>query len=188
MPRLKFVSNVEGADTIDLHDAIITIGRGVENTVCIEDANISKYHVLLVKEGDSYRIFDLHSFNGTTVNGQKITVATLKHGDSLRFGYLELTYETAIPQTKQRHGLGKPSTATPPPTPAPQPAPAPAPHLGFHPKPLPHAEPAPQPLRSKPEATGGTPPPAPVENTPQAPKKFGAPPSNPNLKFRLKKN
>ena len=97
MPRLKFVSKVEGVDTIELQESIITIGRGVNNVICIEDANISKNHVLLIMEEGAYRIFDLHSINGTTVNGKRIGTATLQDGDAVRIGYLNLIYEVSAP-------------------------------------------------------------------------------------------
>ena len=95
MPRLRFVSTVQGADTIELQEPIITIGRDPLNVVCIEDPNISKHHVLLIRDANTYKIYDLHSVNTTTVNGSRITTSTLKEGDIIRIGYLDLTYEIA---------------------------------------------------------------------------------------------
>ena len=95
MPRLRFVSTVQGAATIELQESIITIGREADNVVSIEDPNISKHHALLIKDGVTYKIFDLHSVNGTTVNGNRITAVILKEGDAVRIGYLDLTYEIA---------------------------------------------------------------------------------------------
>ena len=96
MPRLRFVSTVEGVNTIELEEPLITVGRGINNVVCIEDANISKHHALLIQEDDTYKLIDLHSVNGTCVNGQRITVARLKEGDAVRIGYLELMFEIAL--------------------------------------------------------------------------------------------
>jgi len=97
MPRLRFTSTVQGVSTIELNEPIITIGRVANNVVCIEDPNISKHHTLLVSEDDTYKIYDLHSVNGTWVNGERITVTKLKEGDAVRIGYLELKYEIAAP-------------------------------------------------------------------------------------------
>ena len=91
MPRLRFVSTVQGADTIELQEPIITIGRDPLNVVCIEDPNISKHHVLLIRDANTYKIYDLHSVNTTTVNGSRITTSTLKEGDIIRIGYLDFT-------------------------------------------------------------------------------------------------
>lgn len=123
MPRLRFVSTVEGADTIELQEAIITIGRGVNNVICIEDANISKHHVLLVMEDNAYRIFDLHSVNGTMVNGKRIGTATLQAGDAVRIGYLDLIYETATQAPTKPVAPETPVTPTIS-TPSPPPAPS----------------------------------------------------------------
>ena len=132
MPRLKFVSKVEGADTIELQESIITIGRGVNNVICIEDANISKNHVLLIMEESAYRIFDLHSINGTTVNGKRIGTATLQDGDAVRIGYLDLIYEVVAPAPAKLVAPEPPAApviaapAPPPPAPATPVSPTPA--------------------------------------------------------------
>ncbi len=190
MPRLKFVSKVEGADTIELQEPIITIGRGTNNVICIEDANISKHHVLLILEDSVYRIFDLHSINGTTVNGKKIGTATLQNGDAVRIGYLDLIYETATPSIATPAVPELPTAPTPPPTPAESVAPAPAapavpptppepvvtiaaapakrPFLGFG-KRVPAPTPAPEPAAPAAVAPVVATPPPPAPVTPEPP-------------------
>lgn len=175
MPRLRFVSTVEGADTIELQEPVITIGRGINNVVCIEDANISKNHVLLIREDDTYRIFDLHSVNGTIINGKRITVATLHAGDAVRIGYLDLTYEIAAPV------LAKPVVAESPAQPvsvAPAPVTPATPVLAVPPHPVtttptpaPTSVPAPPPAEPAPAARSrfGFSKPAPAPTSPPAP-------------------
>jgi pSer/pThr/pTyr-binding forkhead associated (FHA) protein len=99
MARLRFVSDVEGASSIDLIERTITVGRDEENTVSIADPGISKHHALLLREGHAHKLFDLHSANGTWVNGERITTAKLNDGDLVRFGHLELQYETTAKKT-----------------------------------------------------------------------------------------
>jgi len=155
MPRLKFVSKVEGADNIELQEPIITIGRGLNNVVCIEDANISKHHVLLIAEDDTYRIFDLHSINGTSINGKRISTATLRTGDAVRIGYLDLSYEIT------------PAVTAAPVAPAPPVAPVVA-----EPTPPPPAPPAPvTPKAPEPAAPVVAPAPTPAEPIAPAPAK-----------------
>ena len=137
MPRLRFVSTVQGAATFELQEPIITVGRDPDNVVSIEDPNISKHHVLLIKDGETYKIFDLHSVNGTTVNGHRITAVTLKEGDAVRIGYLDLTYEIAQVAPSPNAPVGTP------PVQAAQPAIPPSPIL-------PSAA-LPAPILSKPE-------------------------------------
>jgi pSer/pThr/pTyr-binding forkhead associated (FHA) protein len=43
-------------------------------------------HAILARVADSYRLKDLHSTNGTQVNGVSITDTELKDGDKIRFG------------------------------------------------------------------------------------------------------
>ena len=192
MPRLRFVSTVQGADTIELQEPIITIGRDIENVVSIEDGNISKHHALLIKDGPTYKIFDLHSINGTTVNGKRITTTTLKEGDAVRIGYLDLTYEIALTApTPPAPVPSQPAIATasaPVALVAPVPAPAsiPTSKAESEPAPVPPVPPAvPVPAAPEPPATpADSNPPIP----PAGPRKFGAPPTPSGMKFRLKRD
>jgi pSer/pThr/pTyr-binding forkhead associated (FHA) protein len=43
-------------------------------------------HAILARVADSYRLKDLHSTNGTQVNGVSFTDTELKDGDKIRFG------------------------------------------------------------------------------------------------------
>ena len=151
MPRLRFVSTVQGADTIELQDPIITIGRDPLNVVCIEDPNISKHHVLLIRDAKTYKIYDLHSVNTTTVNGNRITASALKDGDIIRIGYLDLTYE--IEAVKPATAAAQPplvhvASAAPVVPPVPQTATTVV--SGTTPEPATAAKPTPGTLRLKP--------------------------------------
>ena len=149
MPRLRFVSTVQGADTIELQDPIITIGRDPLNVVCIEDPNISKHHVLLIREAKTYKIYDLHSVNTTTVNGNRITASALKDGDIIRIGYLDLTYEIeAVKPATAAPPLVHVASAAPVAPPAPQTATTVV--SGTAPEPATAAKPTPGTLRLKP--------------------------------------
>ena len=56
---------------------VITIGRLPLNHVVIDNPTVSAQHAILARLGDSYRLNDLHSTNGTHVNGVSITDAEL---------------------------------------------------------------------------------------------------------------
>jgi pSer/pThr/pTyr-binding forkhead associated (FHA) protein len=105
MARLCFVN--ESADPMELMDRAITLGRDSGNTIAITNPGISKHHALLIRDGHDYKLFDLHSANGTWVNGERISVAKLNDGDTARFGPVELRYEGA-PVKKTTVGLRKP--------------------------------------------------------------------------------
>lgn len=106
MWKLRFISDVDGANVIDLIEAGITIGRDPENILCIEHTSLSKFHAVLVRNGSDYKIFDVHSTNGTYVNGQRITFASLRNGDKVRLGNIELEYESAVKRAMLRPQLG----------------------------------------------------------------------------------
>jgi pSer/pThr/pTyr-binding forkhead associated (FHA) protein len=82
------VLNHDGADLVahKLLGEVITIGRVPLNHVIIDNPTISAQHAILARLGDSYRLKDLHSTNGTQVNGVSITDAELNDGDKIRFG------------------------------------------------------------------------------------------------------
>src|SRR5947199_10625469 len=103
MTRLSFVTDSQEEKYVELTGHAITVGRDTANTVSIHDPGISKNHALLIHDGHDYKLFDLHSANGTWVNGHKITTHKLKDGETIRLGHHELRYEHAA--AKPHHGL-----------------------------------------------------------------------------------
>ena len=79
----------------ELMDEAITIGRGPDNTIVVNDPSISTHHAQLLLEGDTYRLKDLDSTNGTRVNGKPVTEAVLRFDDRIRFGAAEVRYESS---------------------------------------------------------------------------------------------
>ena len=79
----------------ELVDEAITIGRGPDNTIVVNDPSISTHHAHLLLEGDTYRLKDLDSTNGTRLNGKPVTEAVLRFDDRIRFGAAEARYESS---------------------------------------------------------------------------------------------
>jgi serine/threonine protein kinase len=70
-----------------LHQDTTTLGRNASNDVVIQDATISRSHARLLFHNGQWSVEDLHSSNGTWVNGTRATrPAPLMHGDELRLG------------------------------------------------------------------------------------------------------
>jgi len=84
----RLVVNREEADLVthELTRDIVTIGSAPLNHIVIDDPAVSAQHAILARVADSYRLKDLHSTNGTRVNGISITDAELKDGDKIQFG------------------------------------------------------------------------------------------------------
>ena len=68
----------------------VTIGRGLDNDVVLDDASVSRNHAELTREGGRMQIRDLGSRNGTWLNAARVTVASVSAGDELAFGAVQL--------------------------------------------------------------------------------------------------
>jgi pSer/pThr/pTyr-binding forkhead associated (FHA) protein len=91
------VSSPGGATTsFELAEAVITIGRGPDNLVHLEDSSVSGRHAQITVSGDIYELRDLDSTNGTRVNGTSVTTATLQPGDRIKFGKVEACFECQV--------------------------------------------------------------------------------------------
>jgi len=68
-------------------DAAVLFGRNADCDHVLDDPRISRHHARLTRNGAAMRIEDLHSANGTYVNGQRIKGATALHaGDLIGIG------------------------------------------------------------------------------------------------------
>jgi len=72
-----------------------TVGRVDDNTFPIAEASVSSHHCEILLRGEQVVVHDLNSTNGTFINGDRVTgEATLKPGQILRLGQVELRLET----------------------------------------------------------------------------------------------
>lgn len=67
----------------------VTIGRDAGNDLTIDDEFLSRKHLAVMVAGDSIRIRDLDSSNGTFVAGERVRQAELAIGGSFSIGRLE---------------------------------------------------------------------------------------------------
>jgi predicted component of type VI protein secretion system len=91
MPKLAI-----GGVVHELTENVVTIGRAPDNTIVLYDPSVSGHHAQLELSGDTYRLKDLDSTNGTRVNGIPTTETLLRFDDRLRFGALEARYEPDV--------------------------------------------------------------------------------------------
>lgn len=69
------------------------IGRTDENDITIDHRSVSGTHAKLVREDNGeWRILDMQSANGLTVNGETYAQATLKHGDIVELGHVKMRF------------------------------------------------------------------------------------------------
>ena len=89
---LVFASGPLAGSEVTLEKPRVTIGRGKDSEVVVDDASISHQHAALELGSNGYRIRDLGSTNGVQVNGARMALAELKHGDKIALGQIELRY------------------------------------------------------------------------------------------------
>ena len=68
----------------------VTIGRGTEATIVIDNSKISRIHSSILFWDDMFVIRDVNSSNGTLVNGTPIQVTKLNAGDVIKVGDTEI--------------------------------------------------------------------------------------------------
>ena len=95
----RLVLTCDGVDLVthELVGDVITIGSAPLNHVVIDNPAVSAQHAILARVADSYRLKDLHSTNGTQVNGVSITDAELKDGDKIQFGSVVAVFCEMLP-------------------------------------------------------------------------------------------
>ena len=95
------------------------IGRVPDNDIMVPHPSVSRHHAELHTTPDGYRIVDLGSHNGTFVNEQRVSAATLAEGDTIGFG--DTTFRLSGGELLQ---IADPAPAQMPPAPDPMAEPA----------------------------------------------------------------
>ncbi len=85
-PRLLAIAGPLKDSNFALPNGEIHIGRDPSNLLSISDPSLSRRHCALSRDGDGYKIRDLDSRNGTSVNGAAVREAQLRHGDQISVG------------------------------------------------------------------------------------------------------
>ncbi|HET7624121.1 MAG TPA: FHA domain-containing protein [Verrucomicrobiae bacterium] len=94
MPKLVILNASLAGRSQELAVDKTTIGRVEDNTFPIADPSVSSHHCEVLLRGNDVVVKDLNSTNGTFINGDQISEAVLKPGQTLRLGQIELRLET----------------------------------------------------------------------------------------------
>lgn len=88
----------------DLFPPTVYIGRESDNDIQVLQANVSRYHARLDYFNGKWTFLDLCSTNGSTINGQKVTHATvLKEGDIFSVGDQHFCFGLQSPSCKDEN-------------------------------------------------------------------------------------
>ncbi|MCA9086538.1 MAG: FHA domain-containing protein [Planctomycetaceae bacterium] len=92
---LVTLSVLEGLERGRIYSGLetpVTIGREDDNTVQLNDERVSRVHAKIQEDRGQVILTDLHSTNGSRVNGHPIHLRVLQPGDHLQIGRCILLY------------------------------------------------------------------------------------------------
>jgi pSer/pThr/pTyr-binding forkhead associated (FHA) protein len=91
------VFRMEGGKSFPLDQAIITIGRMLDNHLVIDDARVSRHHAQLRAVDGHYVLTDTKSTGGIFVNGRRVTQTILYPNDSISLAGVILIFHQDEP-------------------------------------------------------------------------------------------
>lgn len=91
--KLVFVDGPLAGETLTLRAGSTRIGSLPENDLVIDDTSVSRNHAEIHARGKRVEIQDLHSTNGTLVNGSAVKASPLEVGDKLQIGRVVAVFE-----------------------------------------------------------------------------------------------
>jgi pSer/pThr/pTyr-binding forkhead associated (FHA) protein len=97
MPRLapgRYLAIEDGDDVVLLSLAadLVHIGRSPAADIVLDDSSVSRRHALVARREGSTVILDDRSLNGLQVNGERVSEAVLRDGDTIIVGHVTLRY------------------------------------------------------------------------------------------------
>jgi hypothetical protein len=95
-PRLTIRRGSRFLTELNVEAPRLVLGRDASADVVLHDAWVSRYHALLIRDARGLWLADLHSTNGTRVNGKPVHMHRLQHGEVIRLG--QYAIEVDCPQ------------------------------------------------------------------------------------------
>ena len=99
MPLLLHIENGRVTGEYNLPPGVTRIGRSLDNDICLDDSTVSGHHSAITVTPNDYLdgtfdvfVDDLHSTNGTQVNGEPVQRRRLHNEDILRTGSHEFKF------------------------------------------------------------------------------------------------
>jgi hypothetical protein len=84
---------IGGGKRTVLSGSRVVIGRSRDCDITLDDANVSRRHAEVRREGANWVVADLGSTNGVKVNGHRVNEQSLSPGDEITLGLERLTFE-----------------------------------------------------------------------------------------------
>jgi pSer/pThr/pTyr-binding forkhead associated (FHA) protein len=84
--ELDQVEGTAGRRMHDIDEEIVTVGRGQESSIFLDDVTVSRKHAEVVRGERGFLIRDVGSLNGTYVNRVRVDSVDLRNGDEIQVG------------------------------------------------------------------------------------------------------
>lgn len=84
--ELDQVEGTAGRRMHDLDEAVVTVGRGQDSSIFLDDVTVSRRHAEVVRGDRGFLIRDAGSLNGTYVNRVRVDSVDLRNGDEIQVG------------------------------------------------------------------------------------------------------
>jgi pSer/pThr/pTyr-binding forkhead associated (FHA) protein len=88
-----------------LNKPLVTLGRATTNDIILAQGRVSRNHAQVTCSDNGVTVTDLNSANGVWVNGQRVTEAKLKPGDTVAISDSVLQYLAPTPDTHEEATL-----------------------------------------------------------------------------------
>ncbi len=91
---LRLLTGPQSGTSFSLPEGTTILGRASDSDIRVDAPDVSRHHVRISRRGTRVDIADLGSTNGTRVNGERCTHATLRNGDEILVGAQALRFVT----------------------------------------------------------------------------------------------
>ena len=91
--QLVFLEGARKGQVLRLRRGVLRVGSLADNDLVIPSPAVSRYHAELHVQRRRIEIRDLHSSNGTEVNGKPVQSSLLHPGDTIRLADVALVLE-----------------------------------------------------------------------------------------------
>lgn len=91
---------MDGGRIYPLDQAVISIGRMLDNDLVIDDPRVSRHHAQLRAVDGHFVLFDTNSTGGIFVNGRRISETILYPNDSISLAGVTFTFQQDEPLSR----------------------------------------------------------------------------------------
>lgn len=123
MPTIKITLDGVDLKDIPLTKPRTTLGRRPYNDIVVDNLAVSGEHAVFVLHPDGVEVLDLHSTNGTYLNGKAVGAARVHPDDVLEIGRYKIRLQREV-ETASSEATLAPTLAPAPTAPATEPTPA----------------------------------------------------------------